>query len=82
MKRTFFVSYITYQLSYEGSIVNTTVTLEEEQKANQINKFKIPEEKLMKVIPRNIDREKVEDFVLKACEYYSKHLKQREMGGR
>lgn len=34
MKRTFFVSYITHQLSFEDSIVNTTVTLEEEQKAN------------------------------------------------
>ena len=34
MKRTFFVSYITHQLASEGSIVNTTVTLVEEQKAN------------------------------------------------
>ena len=34
MNRTFYVSYNTHQLSYEGSIVNTTVTLEEEQKAN------------------------------------------------
>ena len=34
MKRTFYVSYITHQLASEGSIVNTTVTLEKEQKAN------------------------------------------------
>ena len=34
MKRTFYVSYITHQLVSGGSIVNTTVTLEEEQKAN------------------------------------------------
>ena len=54
----------------------------EEQKANQITKFKIPEEKLMKVIPKNVDRSNVEDFVIKACEYYSKHLRQRDMGGR
>lgn len=54
----------------------------EEQKANQITKVKIPEEKLMKVIPKNVDRNNVEDFIIKACEYYSKHLRQREMGGR
>lgn len=34
MKRTFYVSYITHQLTSGGSIVNTTVTLENEQKAN------------------------------------------------
>ena len=34
MKRTFYVSYITHQLASDGSIVNTTVTLEGEQKAN------------------------------------------------
>ena len=68
------------KLSQEGKLdLDTIQDIMQEQKANQINKFKIPEEKLMKVIPRNIDREKVEDFVLKACEYYSKHLKQREM---
>ena len=27
-------------------------------------------------------RSNVEDFVIKACEYYSKHLRQRDMGGR
>lgn len=47
-------------------------------KANQIQKFKINEEKLYNVIPRNIDRDKIEDFVIKACEFYSKHLKQKD----
>ena len=71
------------KLSQEGKLdLDTIQDIMQEQKGNQINKFKIPEDKLMKVVPRNIDREKVEDFVLKACEYYSKHLKQREMGGR
>lgn len=71
------------KLSQEGKLdLDTIQDIMQEQKGNQINKFKIPEDKLMKVVPRNLDREKVEDFVLKACEYYSKHLKQREMGGR
>lgn len=53
-----------------------------EQKPNQIIKFKISEEKLKEVLPKNIERDKVEDFVIKAVDYYSKHLKQREIGGR
>jgi len=52
------------------------------EKANQVPKFKIKEEKLYSVIPKNISRDKVEDFVLKACEYYSKVLRQRERDSR
>lgn len=51
-------------------------------KPNQIPKFKIHEDKLYSVIPKNIGRDKVEDFVLKACEYYSKVLRQRERDSR
>ena len=40
--------------------------------------FEVLKNKLFKDIPKNIDRNKVEDSVLKACEFYSKHLKQRE----
>ena len=71
------------KLSQDGNLdIDTIHEIMEEQKANQITKFKIPEEKLMKVIPKNVDRINVEDFVIKACEYYSKHLRQRDMGGR
>ena len=71
------------KLSQDGNLdIDTIHEIMEEQKANQITKFKIPEEKLMKVIPKNVDRSSVEDFVIKACEYYSKHLRQRDMGGR
>ena len=52
------------------------------EKPNQILQFKIKEEKLFKVIPKNIERDKVEDFVLKACEYYSKHIRQKEWDSR
>ena len=47
-------------------------------KANQIQKFKINEEKLFDVVPKNIERDKLEDFVIKACEFYSKHLRNKE----
>lgn len=50
-----------------------------QQKPNQIAKFKISEEKLNSVLPKNIERDKVEDFVIKAVDYYSKHLKQRSI---
>lgn len=71
------------KISQDGNLdIDTIHEIMEEQKANQITKFKIPEEKLMKVIPKNVDRSNVEDFVIKACEYYSKHLRQRDMGGR
>ena len=48
-------------------------------KPNQIEKFKINEKRLFEVITRNIERDKVEDFVLKACDYYSKHLRQKNI---
>lgn len=49
-------------------------------KPNQIEKFKINEKKLFEVLPKNIDRTKIEEFVLKACDYYSKHIsKQRNV---
>ena len=52
------------------------------EKPNQILQFKIKEEKLYKVLPKNIERDKVEDFVLKACEYYSKHIRQMDRDSR
>ena len=47
-------------------------------KSNQIPKFKIDESRLYGVIPKNIRIDKVEDFIIKACEFYSKHLKQKD----
>lgn len=50
----------------------------DQEKPNQIPKFGIKEEKLFAVLPKNIERDKIEDFVLKACSYYTKHLKQKD----
>ncbi len=49
------------------------------EKPNQLPKFSIQEKKLFDVLPKNIKRDQVEDFVLKACNYYAKHLKQKQM---
>ena len=46
-----------------------------------LNKYLV-DEKLFKVIPKNINRENLEDYILKACEYYSKHIRQKERDSR
>lgn len=71
------------QLSQKGLLSEETLDNRlSESKPNQIPKFKIHEDKLYNVIPKNISRDKVEEFVIKACEYYSKILRQRERNDR
>ena len=67
------------ELSRGGVLKEENIeTLLDIPKANQIQKFKINEEKLFNVVPKNIDRDKLEDFVIKACEFYSKHLRNKD----
>ncbi len=66
-------------LSQKGLLVEETIdNVMNRAKPNQIPKFKINESKLYKVLPNNIDREKIEDYILKACDYYAKHLKMKD----
>lgn len=53
-----------------------------QEKPNQIPKIKFSEERIRSVLPKNVENDKIEDFVVKAIEYYSRHLKQREMSSR
>lgn len=49
-----------------------------EEKANQKEMFKVPMEKIRQYTPK-VKEKDIKDFVLKACEYYQKHLlRQRE----
>lgn len=48
--------------------------LMEEEKPNQVTKIKISENKIKSVIPKNYKVNNMEDFIVKAVEYYSKHL--------
>lgn len=67
------------ELSRGGILIEDNIkNLLDIPKANQIQKFKINEDKLYSVVPKNIDRDKLEDFIIKACEFYSKHLKKKE----
>ena len=51
-------------------------------KPNQKITYKINEDKLKNVLPKNIQYENIEDFIIKACKYYSKHLKQKSRESR
>ena len=53
-----------------------------QEKPNQIPKMKFSEERIRSVLPKNVENDKIEDFVVKAIEYYSKHLRQKDMGAR
>lgn len=69
------------ELSQEGKLdKNILQNILDKEKPNQVSKFSIPEDKLFNSLPKNIAREKVEDFVIDACKYYTKHLKQRDLG--
>ena len=53
-----------------------------QEKPNQIPKMKFDEGRIRSVLPKNIEEPKIEDFVVKAIEHYSKYLRQRNMDAR
>lgn len=55
----------------------------EQEKPNQVQKIKFNESRIKSVLPNNIDRNKIEDYVVKSIEYYTKYLnRQKEREGR
>ena len=68
------------KLSQNGELNDEKIVdLMEQEKPNQISKIKIREDKIQSVIPKNLRIDNYEDFVVKACEYYGRHLiKNRE----
>ena len=67
------------ELSNNGLLKEENIeSLLDEPKANQIQKIKISEDRLLTVIPKNIDRNDLEDYIIKACDFYSKHLKSKD----
>ncbi|MBQ8681554.1 MAG: ParB/RepB/Spo0J family partition protein [Bacilli bacterium] len=51
-------------------------------KPNQITKIKFDERKIRNVLPKNIEEKKIEDFVVKSIEFYSKYLRQKQKDAR
>ncbi len=45
-----------------------------EEKANQRETVKVSADRLRNVLPRGMDAQKTEDFIIKACDYYRKYL--------
>ena len=50
-----------------------------QSKPNQIPKIKFNENRIKSVLPKYIAEDKIEDFVVKSIEFYSKHLMQKEI---
>lgn len=67
------------KLSQEDKLTSEEIQkIMSEEKANQREMFKLPVSKIEKYVPK-ANRKQLEDFVLKACEYYAKYLiKQKE----
>lgn len=71
------------KLSQEGSLNEKKIDdILSQEKPNQIPKMKFSEERIRSALPKNVENDKIEDFVVKAIEYYSKHLRQKDMGAR
>lgn len=65
------------RMSQEGLLTDDVIrNIMLEEKANQKLMFKVPLERLQKFAPK-ANRQQLEDFVMKACEHYSKYLKRQ-----
>ena len=53
-----------------------------EEKANQKETIKVSAERLRAVLPKGMDSQNTEDFIIRACEYYRKYLRNRDRDSR
>lgn len=53
-----------------------------EEKANQKEAIKVSAERLRAVLPKGMDSQKTEDFIIRACEHYRKYLRNRGRDSR
>lgn len=49
-----------------------------EEKANQKETIKVSAERLRAVLPKGMDSQKTEDFIIRACKHYRKYLRNRD----
>ena len=68
------------KFSKDGNFfVDTVFAVLNEEKTNQREQVRISADKLRDVLPKGLDKQKTEDFIIKACEHYRKYLiRQRE----
>lgn len=69
------------KLLAEGKLTEEALyAIMQEEKPNQKEKFTISASKIEKVIPQSIKASQREDFILKAIDYYAKHLQRKKEG--
>lgn len=63
----------------EGKLTDEAIyAIMQEEKPNQKEKFTISASKIEKVLPQSVKASQREDFILKAIDYYAKHLKRKK----
>lgn len=63
----------------EGKLTDEAIyAIMQEEKPNQKEKFTISASKIEKVLPQNVKASQREDFILKAIDYYAKHLQRKK----
>ena len=72
------------KLEQEGKLdVGTILSMVKQPKPNQVVTVKIPDDKISKYLKSTATVKEKEDFLIKAVEYYGKHLmKQKDRGAR
>ena len=67
------------KLSQEGKLNEDVMNdLLSQEKPNQIPKMKFNESRIRSVLPKNVENDQIENFVIKAIEFYSNHLRNRD----
>ena len=63
------------KFSKDGNFfVDTVFAVLSEEKPNQREQVRISADKLRDILPKGMDKQKTEDFIIKACEHYRKYL--------
>lgn len=63
----------------EGLLTKTVIQdIMCEEKANQKETIKVSAERLRAVLPKEMDSQKTEDFIIRACKHYRKYLRNRD----
>lgn len=67
------------KLSQEGKLDEDKIDdILSQEKPNQISKIKFNESRIRSVLPKNVGNDQIENFVVKAIEFYSNHLRNRD----
>ena len=51
----------------------------EQEKPNQVEKYKFSVDRLRNLLPRNLDEQGREDYVVKAVQFYNNYQRKKQM---